>query len=68
MPLQYLICSQHVSDFSVIKQMPLKFLHLDFRPERDSELVRSITTLETINNKPAAEFWKEVEEQQKTVK
>jgi len=68
MPLQYLICSQHVSDFSVIKQMPLKYLYLDFKPERDTELVRSITTLETINNKPAAEFWKEVEEQQKTAK
>ena len=38
---------------------------IDFKPERDAEILRSIKTLETINDKPAAEFWKEVEEQQK---
>jgi serine/threonine-protein kinase len=53
-----------VSDPSLIKDMPLKNLFLDFKPERDTELLRSIKTLETINDKPAAEFWKEVEEQQ----
>jgi hypothetical protein len=51
-----------VVDLSVIKKMPLKILHCDFKPERDTELLRSIKTLETINYKPAAEFWKEVEE------
>ena len=41
--------------------MPLKILMFDFKPSRDTELLRSIKTLETINEKPAAEFWKEVE-------
>jgi len=41
--------------------MPLKELWCDFQPERDAEILRSIKTLETINGKPAAEFWKEVE-------
>jgi hypothetical protein len=27
----------------------------------DTEILRSIKTLEKINNKPAAEFWKEVD-------
>lgn len=52
-------------DFSILKDMPLKALSFDVNPERDTELLRSIKTLETINNKPVAEFWKEVEELQK---
>ncbi len=43
------------------KDMPLKELGCDFKPERDTEILRSIKTLETINGKPAAEFWKEVD-------
>jgi hypothetical protein len=42
--------------------MPLKELGCDFLPERDAEIVRSIKTLEKINGKPAAEFWKEVDQ------
>lgn len=53
-----------VSDLSPLRGMPLKNLACDFKPERDTELLRSIKTLVTINDKPAAEFWKEVEEQQ----
>ena len=49
-----------VSDLSPLKGMPLKDLACDFKPERDAEILRSIKTLETINGKPAAEFWKEV--------
>ena len=41
--------------------MPLKDLRCDFKPERDAEILRSIKTLETINDKPAEEFWKEVD-------
>lgn len=48
--------------------MPLKALVFDFKPERDTELIRSIKTLETINDKPAAEFWKEVEAQKSGTK
>jgi hypothetical protein len=53
------------SDLSILRDMPLKELHFDFKPERDADLLRSIKTLEMINGKPAAEFWKEVEEEQK---
>jgi hypothetical protein len=41
--------------------MPLTRLWLTFRPERDAEVVRSFTTLQMINDKPAADFWKEVD-------
>ena len=41
--------------------MPLKNLHLDFSPDRDTKLLRSIQTLETINDKPAADFYEQVE-------
>jgi hypothetical protein len=49
-----------VLDLSPLKGLPLKWLYCNF-PERDAALLRSIKTLETINGKPAAEFWKEVE-------
>jgi eukaryotic-like serine/threonine-protein kinase len=50
-----------VSDLSVLKGMPVKWLRCDFQRERDAEILRSLTTLETINCKPAADFWKEVD-------
>jgi hypothetical protein len=34
----------------------------DFQPARDAVILRSIKTLETINGKPAAELWKEVDQ------
>jgi hypothetical protein len=40
--------------------MPLKELSCDFQRERDAEILRSLTALERINDKPAADFWKEV--------
>ncbi len=55
--------STPVSDLSPLKGMPLGALRLDFQPERDTEILRSIKTLEEINGKPVATFWKEVEEQ-----
>ena len=54
-----------VVDLSPLRGMPLRALRLDFQPERDAEILRSIKTLETINDKPATEFWREVEEQKK---
>src|SRR5206468_29121 len=54
-----------VADLSPLKEMPLKTLRCDFKPERDTEIIRSIKTLETINDKPVAEFWREVGEKQK---
>ena len=50
-----------VADLSPLKGMPLKLLTCDFKPERDAEILRSIKTLETINGKPAEEFWKDVD-------
>ena len=50
-----------VTDFALLKEMPLKTINLDFQPEQHTDLLRSIKTLETINFKPAAEFWKDVE-------
>jgi hypothetical protein len=49
-----------VTDLSLLKGMPLKELDCDFRPDRDTAILRSIKTLEKINGKPAAEFWKDV--------
>jgi serine/threonine-protein kinase len=54
------------SDLSQLKDLPLKYLSVDFKPERDTEVLRSIKTLERINGKPIAEFWKEFEEQGQT--
>jgi hypothetical protein len=48
-----------VADLSPIKGMPLQKLHLDYRADRE-KLLRSLTGLESINDKPAADFWKEV--------
>ncbi len=52
-----------VSDLSPLKNMPLKSVNCDFHPWRDTELLRSIPTLTKINEKPAADFWKEVDAQ-----
>jgi hypothetical protein len=41
--------------------MPLTNLRCDFKCERDTAILRSIKTLKTINDKPAAAFWKEQE-------
>jgi hypothetical protein len=41
--------------------MPLKELLRDFRREPDAKVLRSLTTLARINDKPAADFWKEVD-------
>lgn len=45
-----------VSDLSVLAGMPLKDIQLNYDPERDKELLRSIKTLEKINLQPSAEF------------
>jgi len=69
MPLTELYTyGSHVADYSILKGMPLKILGLNFRRQRDAELLRTLTSLETINEKPAAEFWKEVDERQASIK
>jgi serine/threonine protein kinase len=49
-----------ITDLTPIKGLPLKRVGLDYRPDR-AEFLRSFATLEVINDKPAAEFWKDVE-------
>jgi Leucine-rich repeat (LRR) protein len=62
MPLQRLSwIGTAVSDTSPLQGMPLKDVHCEFQRERDAKFLRSFKTLETINLKPAAEFWKEVD-------
>ncbi len=62
MPLTFLMCNEtQVTDLSPLKGMPLKQIICDFKAERDAEVLRSIKTLETINGKPVADFWKEVD-------
>jgi Leucine-rich repeat (LRR) protein len=61
MKLTTLYCGgTQVSDLSPLKGMPLKELFCDFKPERDAELLHSIPTLQTINGKSAAAFWKDL--------
>src|SRR5262249_4742520 len=48
------------TDLTPIKELPLKSLRLDYRAER-KELLRSFEGLQRINEKPAADFWKEVD-------
>jgi eukaryotic-like serine/threonine-protein kinase len=64
MPLTSLnLLGAKVTDLSPLKGMRLKELRCDFRRERDAALLRALTTLERINDKPAADFWKEVDGQ-----
>jgi hypothetical protein len=63
MPLQDLgSVGTAVSDLSPLKGMPLKEISCNFQRERDAKFLRSFTTLEKINGKSAAEFWKEVDD------
>jgi hypothetical protein len=66
MPLEHLgISGTRVADLSPLKVMPLKSLTCDFKAERDATILRAIPTLQTINDKPAAQFWKEVDAKNK---
>ena len=59
MPLTILYCNDtKVADLSPLRGMPLKDLHCDYKPERDAAILRSIKTLEKINDKPAKELLK----------
>ena len=51
-----------VTDLSPLVELPLTTLKCDFQPERDAKVLRAIKTLQTINDKPAAQFWKEVDD------
>ncbi len=62
MKLVYFSChGAPVKSLEPLRGMPLKHLDISFDPKRDAGVLRSIKTLERVNNKPVAEFWKEVE-------
>jgi serine/threonine protein kinase/Leucine-rich repeat (LRR) protein len=67
MPLKWLFCYKtEVIDLAPLKGMPLEQVWCDFSPWRsDGEILHSLKTLKKINGKPTAEFWKDVEAQQK---
>jgi hypothetical protein len=50
-----------VTDLSPIKRLPLQTLKLDYRAAH-KDFVRSFKGLEQINDKPAADFWNEVDD------
>lgn len=52
-----------ISDWSPIKTMPrLKMISFDFDQASDSDILRSVTTLEQINERSAVEFWEATEQ------
>jgi serine/threonine protein kinase/Leucine-rich repeat (LRR) protein len=48
-----------VTDLTVLSGLPLEHVRLDYRPE-DEKILRSLPGLTVINDKPEAQFWKEV--------
>jgi hypothetical protein len=61
MRLQWItVQNTKLSDLSPLRGMPLSQIYLDFDSKRDGEILHSLTTLQKINDKPAAEFWKAV--------
>ena len=65
--LHWLKCANMpaVCDLAPLRDLPLGMLWCDFKAERDADVLRSIKTLQMINDKPVAEFWKEVDAQAK---
>jgi hypothetical protein len=62
MPLTWIkMESTRVADIAPLRGMPLKTLDISFQMKRDAEILRSITTLETINGQSRDAFWKEVD-------
>jgi Leucine-rich repeat (LRR) protein len=62
LPLQRLyLLETPLTDPAPLQGMPLKEIVCDFQPGRDAKILRSLTGLEKINLKPAADFWKEVD-------
>ncbi len=61
MRLDALWCQETcITDLSPLKGMPLGEIFCDFKAERDTAILRSIKSLQKINDRPAAEFWQAV--------
>jgi Leucine-rich repeat (LRR) protein len=59
MPLDHLdIRGAPITDLSLLAGLPLVTLYCDYQPQRDRKVLQGITTLRTINGKPAAEVLK----------
>ncbi len=59
MPLEYLNCQgAPVADLTPLKNSPLTEIHCDFLLQRDAKILRTIRTLEKINDMPAADVLK----------
>ena len=56
-----ILLDTNVTDLSLFRQMPLKTIYYDVQPDRDTEILRSIKTLEEINGQTPEQFWKDVE-------
>jgi hypothetical protein len=57
-PLEFLyLQGAPATDLTPIKALPLKELRCDFRRERDADILRSMRTLQKINDEPAETFW-----------
>ncbi len=57
------LTNTQVTDLSHLIGMPLRTVKLNIKSARDAEIVKTIDTLQSINDMPAAEFWKERETQ-----
>jgi hypothetical protein len=53
--------SLRLDDLASLQGLTLHELAVDFDRERDTKLLRSMRSLETINHRPAAQFWRELE-------
>jgi len=61
-PLESLYCHQtQVTDFSPLKGMHVKDLTCDFVADRDTKVLRSVKSLDMINDLPVKGFWKRVD-------
>jgi phage FluMu protein Com len=60
MPLEFLRCEDLPINLAPLKGLPLRWISCPGTPDQLAVL-RSIKTLEKINDKPTAEFWKEVD-------
>ena len=52
--------AQGSADLSPLKDLPLKSISGNYQLARDDKFLHAIKTLETINDKPVADFWKEM--------
>ena len=56
------VFSTKVADFSPLRETPnLKFLWCEFVEKRDAALLRSVKSLEFINDRPVVVFWQELD-------